>query len=128
MLVRTYRGSEKWIPGIIHSPTRPLSYEVRVGPDSIWRRHIDQLLDIDTGKPLVFNQKPDPVPQFVPDTSEQMTPSTAVPEPTSPTPTTTNTKSRDEQLPVDPEPATEPPSNQRRYPLRQRRPPDRLYL
>ena len=39
--VRNYRGKEKWIQGIEHGP---VSYQVEIAPNVIWRRHIDQLL------------------------------------------------------------------------------------
>ncbi|XP_033114378.1 uncharacterized protein K02A2.6-like [Anneissia japonica] len=43
--VRDYRSKEqKWIAGIIHKKTGTLSYEIKVGPDMIWRRHIDQVI------------------------------------------------------------------------------------
>ncbi len=43
MSVRNYRGKEKWIQGIVRARTGPLSYQVEVAPNVIWRRHIDQL-------------------------------------------------------------------------------------
>ena len=39
-----YRGKEKWIQGIVHARTGPVSYQVKIAPNLIWRRHIDQLL------------------------------------------------------------------------------------
>lgn len=42
--VRNYRGKEKWIPGIVHARTGPVSYQVQIAPNVIWKRHIDQLL------------------------------------------------------------------------------------
>ncbi|XP_028414982.1 uncharacterized protein K02A2.6-like [Dendronephthya gigantea] len=41
--VRNYRGKEKWIQGIVRALTGPVSYQVEVAPNVIWRRHIDQL-------------------------------------------------------------------------------------
>ena len=32
------------LPGTVQAKTGPLSYEIKVGPNQIWRRHIDQLL------------------------------------------------------------------------------------
>lgn len=43
VVARNYRTGDKWIPGIITAHPGPLSYEVRVGPNTVWRRHIDQL-------------------------------------------------------------------------------------
>ena len=42
--VRDYGGKEKWIQGIVHARTGPVSYQVEVAPNVIWKRHIDQLL------------------------------------------------------------------------------------
>ena len=42
--VRDYRGKEKWIQGIVRARTGPVSYQVEVAPNVIWKRHIDQLL------------------------------------------------------------------------------------
>jgi hypothetical protein len=45
VLVRDYRKRDhKWIPGVIHRNTGPLSYEVEVSPGNTWRRHTDQIL------------------------------------------------------------------------------------
>ncbi|XP_062586311.1 uncharacterized protein K02A2.6-like [Saccostrea cucullata] len=45
VLVRDYRkGDHKWISGIIHRITGPISYEVEVSPGNVWRRHVDQIL------------------------------------------------------------------------------------
>ena len=32
-----------WVPGIITAHSGPLSYEVKVAPNTVWRQHIDQL-------------------------------------------------------------------------------------
>ena len=38
-----YRVGNKWVPGIITANSGPLSYEVKVAPNTVWRRHVDQL-------------------------------------------------------------------------------------
>ena len=43
VMARNYSGKDKWLPGIVRAQTGPLSYEIKVGPNRIWRRHIDQL-------------------------------------------------------------------------------------
>ncbi len=45
VMARNYSGKDKWLPGIVRARTGPLSYEIEVGPNRIWRRHIDQLRD-----------------------------------------------------------------------------------
>ena len=42
-MARNYTGKAKWLPGTVQAKTGPLSYEIKVGPNQIWRRHIDQL-------------------------------------------------------------------------------------
>ena len=43
VVARNYRTGDKWILGIITAHPEPLSYDVSVGPNTVWRRHIDQL-------------------------------------------------------------------------------------
>ena len=40
--VRNYNGENKWIPGIIIKKTGPVSYQVTVEHDHLWKRHADQ--------------------------------------------------------------------------------------
>ena len=47
VIAHDYRGAQKWVPGVIHAKTGPLSYQVEVAPNTIWRRHCDQLVDAD---------------------------------------------------------------------------------
>ena len=37
-----YRGVNRWAHGVITAHSGPLSYEVRVAPNTFWRRHIKQ--------------------------------------------------------------------------------------
>ncbi|PFX11662.1 Uncharacterized protein K02A2.6 [Stylophora pistillata] len=43
VVARNYRTGDKWVPGIITAHLGLLSYEVRDGPNTVRRRHIDQL-------------------------------------------------------------------------------------
>ena len=45
VLAHNYTGKYKWLPGTVQAKTGPLSYKIKVGPNRIWRRHIDQLRD-----------------------------------------------------------------------------------
>jgi hypothetical protein len=75
--VRDYRSRlQKWVTGVIHARSGPVSYEVTVG-DAIWRRHVDQLRDTAAdiqpetphqATPAVLPAAPDnhPVPQPAP--------------------------------------------------------------
>ena len=47
VIARNYRGKRKWVPGVIMAKTGPLSYQVKVAQNMVWRRHIDQLKNID---------------------------------------------------------------------------------
>ncbi len=42
--VRDYRGQNKWIQGTVLSRTGPLSYQIQINDNIIWRRHIDQIV------------------------------------------------------------------------------------
>jgi len=63
VVARDYRGGNKWVPRIITAHSGPLSYEVRVAPNTVWRRHIDQLRE---SAITVNPNKDDPVPQPTP--------------------------------------------------------------
>lgn len=45
VIARNYTGKSKWVPGIVRAQLGPLSYEVEIGPNLVWRRHTDQLRD-----------------------------------------------------------------------------------
>ena len=51
VVARDYRGGNKWVPGIITAHSGPLSFEVRVAPNTVWRRHIDQFSVCHNGEP-----------------------------------------------------------------------------
>ncbi|XP_030586939.1 uncharacterized protein K02A2.6-like [Archocentrus centrarchus] len=49
VLARDYRGpNQKWQSGMILSQTGPLTYNINVGDNLIWRRHVDQIVDAET--------------------------------------------------------------------------------
>ena len=43
VVARNYRAGNKWVPGIITAHSEPLSCEVKVAPNTVWRRRVDQL-------------------------------------------------------------------------------------
>ena len=43
VIARNYSGHTKWVPGTVCTQLEPLSYEVKIEPNLIWRRHTDQL-------------------------------------------------------------------------------------
>ena len=45
VVVRDYRGNNKWTSGTIKQKTGPMSYRVETEAGSEWRRHADQILD-----------------------------------------------------------------------------------
>ena len=139
VVVRNYRAGNKWVPGIITAHSGPLSYEVKVAPNTVWRRHVDQLRESAVTPNL---------------NKEQCTPHlnppllAATPQPAS---TVENEELQAPTISGIEEPLTKdalvdnapdnPPSSQsetmvrspatppcRRYPLRLRKPPDRLNL
>ena len=100
VMARDFRSTSKWIPGAIVDRTGPLSYTVKLGNGKIIRRHIDQLRDRST--PL-------------PETSTGTT--TQVFEPFQ--------DYHHCELPTQ-SPPPDPVTPVRRYPQRERRPPDRF--
>ena len=43
VIAQNYSGHSKWVPGIVRTQLGPLSYEVEIKPNLIWRQHTDQL-------------------------------------------------------------------------------------
>ena len=56
VIARNYTGNSKWVPGIVRAQLGPLSYEVEIGPNLVWRRHTDQLKD--SNAPVTDNHTP----------------------------------------------------------------------
>ena len=129
----------KWVPGIITAHSGPLSYEVKVAPNTVWRRHVDQLRESAvTSKfdkeqhtlrlnPVVLAATPQSASSV--ENEELQAPITSgMEEPwtkdTHVDNTHDNPPSSQSETMVS-SPAT-PPC--RRYPLRLRKPPERLYL
>lgn len=126
VLARNYLRGPKWVPAEIVAITGPLSYQVRTSEDVLWRRHTDQLLvNKSPASELADAQVPD-------------TPSPAVTLEDPPSSDTGLAATQEDngadvlpQAPSAPEPSP-PPSPEvdhpRRYPCRERRPPDRMDL
>lgn len=105
VMVRNFSGSNKWIPGIVIQKLGPVTYRVEVAHGQIWKRHIDQLR--------------------LREDSSQVASSPVVVQADSPV------LDNCQYPPVEEQPAHQdsPESSQtpaRRYPQRQRRPPDRF--
>lgn len=118
VLARDYRPTahEKWIHGTIVSRDGPLLYKVDVG-NATWKRHIDQLLATD------LQQTPiDIAPQFNSPDSPSLT---EIEEGAAllPTPPLLNNSRNVNETVTSPEGQV---VKERRYPLRNRRAPDRL--
>lgn len=47
---RSYRKGEKWAEGVIQEQIGPLLYKVEINPDTVWKRHIDQLKERETNQ------------------------------------------------------------------------------
>ncbi|XP_051785433.1 uncharacterized protein K02A2.6-like [Erpetoichthys calabaricus] len=120
VLARDYRHSnQKWQPGTIVSKTGPLTYTVQVGHDTVWRRHIDQLLDAqaqedtsqDKAEELIIPQNSNEFTFLTPDSS--LAAGESQPQ--------ESAESTSSQM-------SAPPTQERRYPERIRKPPERLNL
>ena len=44
VLVRDYRGQQRWLYGTVYASTGPLSYQVEIAPGVRWHRHADQMV------------------------------------------------------------------------------------
>nr|XP_055076811.1 uncharacterized protein K02A2.6-like [Misgurnus anguillicaudatus] len=110
VLARNYRGDHKWTPAKVKERTGPLSYTVEIAPDTVWRRHIDQLRR--SSVPL------DSAPVSVPFTT--VNPAAGGSDITTPQDVTTSFSEA-------PQTSTSI-SEEKRYPTRIRKPPNRLDL
>ena len=45
VMVRNFRDGPHWVPGIIVKILRPLSYDIRVRGGQTWKRHLDHIRD-----------------------------------------------------------------------------------
>ena len=117
--VRNYSRGSKWVPGTIIQETGPLSVRVELEDGMVVRRHHDQLISRTT-EPLC----PSPTAKRAGYSEEgSVVPEVAVPDVNSPEVTCGELES-----PTTPEdPSLVPAIPVRRYPVRDRRPPQRYY-
>ena len=103
IMIRNYRGTPKWLTGIILKRCAPLTYQVKTDSGLIWRRHVDQLRAASPGIPSNSKNTESlfDVPPVVRDSSNP------------------------DDLVSAPAPPVSNPTFADRYPVRQRRPPDR---
>ncbi|CAG2213598.1 unnamed protein product [Mytilus edulis] len=109
--VRDYRGPNKWTSGLVTKREGPLNYQVEVSPNSIWKRHADQIRNSD------FNDKQGEEIQNDKTVEIEIIPD----EPTEQPAQDLQPKHQDSEQPL-----SEP--IQRRYPLRTRKPVTKLNL
>ena len=140
VMARNYRTKEKWVPGVITAHPGPLSYEVSVAPNTVWRRHIDQLKETAV-TPNITNEHCTPQldPAVLVGIPQATSSIGSVEEPQPPLASNTEevpTINRDEISSSNNSPSSPneimiscsatPPT--RRYPLRLRKPPEKLNL
>ena len=58
---KNYGYGPKWIPGLIHETTGPVSYTVLLGDGKLFRRHVDLLFSRQVSEPSVL--RPELVPE-----------------------------------------------------------------
>ena len=103
VMVRDYRGPDKWIPGIILKKLGPVTYSVEVTQGRIMKRHIDQLRLREDSASVTTTPSTTPTDSIMDD----------YPDP----------DSEETPTPQDPQLAQTP---EQRYPQRKRHPPDRF--
>ena len=57
VLAQNFRGTPKWLPGVVVGKAGNVSYQVKVG-HQIWSRHIDQLLRREADLQIPNNESP----------------------------------------------------------------------
>jgi len=117
------------VPGIVCAQLGPLSYEVEIGPNLVWRRHTDQIKD--SNVPVADNRTPVIQPLLFPPTVECH--GDQVAEPPEQTEAVPRETCFQPSNPAAKASVSSPPSQiehvpVRRYPTRERKPPARLDL
>ncbi|KAL7834774.1 hypothetical protein SRHO_G00290210 [Serrasalmus rhombeus] len=129
VLARNYTRGPKWIPATVITKTGPVSYRVKTAEDIVWRRHTDQLLQGAAASAESVSVKNPELSQLSgPNQSPQPLKDSLASDPTSSEPVTATVQSTlpttEEVSPLD-IPVSEV-GDARRYPVRNRQPPDRL--
>ena len=125
-MVRNFREGDKWTSGKIVDQLGPVSYLVQCSDGSMWRRHIDHILD----KILSSELDKEPLTSYESSVSSEDN-SDSVNHATFQGSTTDVTTTNGQPEPTSSSPITETPSNTEivevstsRYPKRTTRPPD----
>lgn len=117
VLARNYGSGPKWVPATVETQTGPVSYKVKTAGNLLWRRHTDQLL---SGASISTDLTGGT------DAADQVDDSS----PASVTFTTEFTKTPNSPFTKEPSSSVVSTENQnqagRRYPVRERRPPQRF--
>lgn len=135
VLIRDFRGSNKWINGIVVKQLSPVSYIVKLQSGVTWKRHIDQLIGLQSNVSL--DRENDTRELLIPKASfDSRVVSTPVPIAGSPRPSpeipgspipVQATPGRQSWSPADQSKQTTPVFT-RRYPVRDRKPVTKLDL
>ena len=124
VMVKNFRSGPDWLPGEIVQLLGPLTYLVDVGNGRFWKRHVDHLKD------YALKHLPEtPNTELESEIDVDITPSAeAGSAPSVPEVTPTHTPTMSDTAGTTAEatsPAVPPMAPTRRYPVRDRRPPDR---
>ena len=129
VIARDYRTKNKWVPGVITDRTGPLMYKVDIGSNELWRRHADQIRESN------LSMLPEPQPetvqtQIAPNMQNKVEQPMVEPQIETAVPVTVSTpkKSQVAQQAAQSVKSQKPVETKRRYPLRIRKPPERLEL
>ena len=135
VFARNFGKGAKWLPGSIAGTISPRNFDIQVG-DVIWKRHEEQLrprcIPTQSCSPVPFGSLHIPINTRDPSPSLEPTPEPEVytppPQPAeSPTQSQPDISESQKKGPVEECTQAEPDIPFRRYPTRERRPPDRFY-
>ena len=113
VMVRSYHGEDRWIPGTVFRKLGPVTYSIDIGKGQTVKRHIDQL------RQRGDDPSPKGIPEYPDDHYFQYESDTPATDSRPRTPR----RDDEETLPQRPEREETPES---RYPRRRHRPPDRF--
>lgn len=138
VLLRDYRPTSKakWVSGIVVSKDGPLMYKINIGGNAIWRRHIDQIRKteiVNTDSNEHVNQAPPceyvTEPRQTINADVKLSTKPSVPHNENKCKPRESAMEQDKTITCAPTVTCENkqlPANDRRYPTRERKPPERF--
>jgi len=73
VLVRDYRGHQRWQHGTINEGNGSRTYNVEIAPGVLWKRHSDQIVHTKMSSDMIKPMSPSPIPHVIITSPDQST-------------------------------------------------------